>query len=876
MTLPGGTVTFFFSDVEGSTRLATALGDAFATALEAHRRAIRSAFAAHHGIEVSTSGDSFFAVFVSASDAAAAALLTQRSLADLPGTVDHRISVRIGLHTGQAVQVGRDYVGLDVHLAARISDAGHGGQTLMSEATRDALGGSLPAGGVATDLGRHRLKDVGPQRIWQLDGPGLAPDRFPPLRSLEAHPSNLPVAASPLVGRARECAEITALIGRSSVVTVTGAGGIGKSRVALEVARAIVDRFPDGVFHLDMLATPDASTLAAALLEVMNPRGSADTDARAALLERLRSRDLLLVLDTADRVEGLPDLVAAIAATCPRMRVLLTSRSPLHLAAEVEYPLQPLPADQAVELFNVRAQAVRAQSLEDPASRSAVERLVARLDGIPLAIELAAARTRLFSPAVMLDRLEKRLPALGQGARDLPDRQRTLHDTISWSCELLRPAEQATFRDLGAFAGSFDLAALEAVVAPIEGEDVVTLLEVLVDRSLVATADATEGEPRFRLLGPIREFARDVLRGSGLEEAARERHARHWVAFAASRLDQRTQPRLETIREVDLNEADIRAALDWATGARPALALELAGLLGRYWWLRGRVHEGLGWLEPALEAVGTSRDAATASEPIPAQTLARAEFWAGVLLDDAGRQPEAASRLERCLELQRGLGDEVAVARTLNSLGVVARSLGDLDRAEGLFEESIERKQALGDRAGVATSVSNLGVVASDRGQYDDAVRFMAEALEIDRALAGGSEVVAHANLGSALVRAGRRREGLDELRIALPGIIELGDPELVTEMLISLARNALEAPGEPARIGAARLLYAADAIRRREDLPGHPADQREFDELLTRVSARLDAEALAPLRSEAVAIDFDAGISLARSALDEAAAMPR
>jgi predicted ATPase/class 3 adenylate cyclase len=874
MTLPGGTVTFFFSDVEGSTRLATALGDGFANVLEAHRRTVRSALVANRGVEVSTAGDSFFAVFTSAADAAAAAVSIQGALADLPGSVETSIRVRIGLHTGQAVQVGNDYVGLDVHLAARVADAGHGGQILISEASRGAIGGVLPAGATLTDLGRHRLKDVGPQRIWQLDRIGSPANRFPPLRSLEAHPSNLPVAASPLIGRGRECAEITALIGSSSVVTVTGAGGIGKSRVAIEVARSIVDRFPDGVFHLDMLATPDTATVAAALLELMDARGSPETDARTALLERLRSRDLLLVLDTADRVEGLPDLVAAIAATCPRIRVLVTSRSPLHLTAESEYPLQPLAMVAAVALFDARAQAAGSRAPADASSRPAVERLVARLDGIPLAIELAAARTRLFSPAAILDRLEKRLPTLGQGARDLPDRQRTLQDTISWSCELLRPAEQAAFRDLGAFAGSFDLAAVEAVAAPGESEDIVALLDVLVDRSLVAPADASEGEPRFRLLGPIREFAHDALIESGLEERVRERHARHWVAFATKLLDQLGQPSLDVVRAVDANEADIRAALDWTTGNRPALTLELAGLLGRYWWLRGRVHEGLGWLEPALLAADARR-AMTTEDPVAPRALARAEFWAGVLLDDAGRQAEASTRLEACLELQRGLGDDVAMARTLNSLGVVARSLGELDRAQALFEESIERKRVLGDRAGLATSLSNLGVVASDRGRFDDAVRFMAEALEIDRALSSGSEVVAHANLGSALIRAGRMQEGLDELRIALPGIAELGDPELVTEVLISLARYALAAPGEPAALGAARLLFGADAIRRRENRPAHSADLREHDELVALAAGRLEADALAPVRSEAGAIDIDAGLRLARSALDDAAALP-
>jgi predicted ATPase len=869
--LPGGTVTFLFSDVEGSTRLASALGDRFAEVLEGHRRVVRAALAAHIGVEVSTAGDSFFAVFSSASDGAAAAVAIEAGLrADPAGSGDEPIRVRIGLHTGQAVRVGHDYVGLDVHLAARVSDAAHGGQILVSEATHAAIAERLPHGSRITDLGRHRLKDVGPQRIWQLDGPGRAPDRFSVLRSLEAHPSNLPVAVSPLVDRQLECAELADLVARSSIVTVTGAGGIGKSRVALEVARSIVSRFPDGLFHLDLIAIPDASTVAGALLELMSPRASPDLETRVALLDRLRSRDLLLVLDTADRVEDLPGLVAGIAASCPRIRVLLTSRSRLRLAAEVEYPLAPLPTDPAIELFNARAQAARGQSMLDPGSRPVVERLVARLDGIPLAIELAAARTRIFTPAALLDRLERSLPSLGEGARDLPDRQRTLHDTIEWSCELLQPGEQAAFRELGVFAGSFDLAAVEAVVRPSGGGDAIVLLESLVDRSLVVADQRDDGEPRFRLLRPIREFALDALRADGREDAVRERHARHWVAFVTERLDRPGQPGLAMLRDVEVNEADLRAALEWTLqgggGEMTRLGLELAGELGRYWWLRGRVQEGVSWLERGLAAaVGVP-----ATEAGPIRIRARALFWAGVLLNDAGRAIQAADRLEACLALQRQAGDDIGVARTLNSLGVVASTIGDLERAETLLEESIERKRALGDRSGIPVTLSNLGIVASDRGRYDDAVRFMAEALEIDEGLGGGSVVVSHANLGASLIRAGRHQEGLAEIRLAQPGIAGLRDPVLVVESLTSLAWVALGAEGDAAARRGARLAFAADAVREREGLPLRPAERTEVDELAARVSARLDAGALAPLRAEARAIDLDAALTLAGEALGE------
>ena len=864
--LPTGTVTFFFSDIEHSTRLATKLGDAFVPVLERHRRMMRAAFEAWRGVEVSTSGDSFFAVFPATVDAIEAAASVQRAFAD-DGAAD-AVRVRIGVHTGQAVRVGRDYVGLDVHLASRIADAGHGGQVLVSETTRAALDGDLPAGLRLADLGRYRLKDVGPQRLWQLDGRDLPAGPFPPLRTLEAHPTNLPVPQSSMVDREREHGELTDLVPRSSVLTITGPGGIGKTRLAIEVARSLVPRFPDGVFYLELAATPDAAATAEALIEVLGLRLSPDEDVVATLLDGLRSRDLLLVLETADRVADLAGLVASIAGACPRIRVLVTSRSPIHVAAEREYPVAPLPLDPAVELFAARASAVRPQFTLDDGTRSAVERLVARLDGIPLAIELAAARTRVFSPAVLLDRLERRLPALGEGARDVPDRQRTLASTIAWSCELLPRDEQVLFWEIAAFPGSFDLAAVEAIATPPSGGDVAALLEALVDRSLVLAEEAGTGEPRFRQLGPIREFALDGLGASGTEDEVRVRLATHWVEFARRQHELRnTEGGIGAIRSVQSEEPNLRGALEWAVADIPTtvvpdrarLGLQLAGLLGRYWWLRGRVHEGVTWLERSLTAL---------EESLADADLARALFWLGVLLDDARRPVEAATRLEAALAIYREIGDEVGIARTLNSLGVVARSIGEVDRAERLLAESIERKEKLGDRPGIAVSLSNLGVLSTDRGRFEDAVDYMRRALAIDEDVGTDSLTVAVINLANALIRAGRSQEGVAELRRALPGLADLEDPELVADALTGLASLTLESNAESAPARAARMLSAATALRARERLPLRPVDRHEVDELEARLMSRLEEGNLVEARFAAAAVDVEAALAILREEL--------
>jgi predicted ATPase/class 3 adenylate cyclase len=865
--LPTGTGTFFFSDIEQSTRLASRLGDGYVDVLARHREIIRAAFDAWRGREVSTGGDSFFAVFPAPTDAICAAALIQRSF-DAEGTGSDNVRVRIGLHTGQAVRVGHDYVGLDVHLAARIADAGHGGQVLISEATRAALGGDPPPGLRFHDLGRHRLKDVGPQRLWQLEGAELPAGPFPPLRSLEAHPTNLPAAASPMVDRERELGELMDLAPGVSVLTITGPGGIGKTRLALELARALVPRFPDGVFYLDLAATSDAPTAAEALLDVLQLTASTDDGPVATLLAGLRSRDLLLVLETADRVAGLPELVAGIAAACPRIRVIVTSRSPLHVQAEREYSVAPLPRQPAVELFIARAAAVGARLATDAATSAAIERLVTRLDGIPLAIELAAARTRMFSPSVLLDRLERDLPALGAGAVDAPDRQRTLQGTIAWSCDLLPLDQQTLFRELAVFPESFDLAAVEAIGTPPSTGDIVAVLEGLVDRSLVLAEAGATGEPRFRLLGPIREFALHGLRSTRMEDAVRTRFAEHWAAFT-----RQLQESVEAgaggaaLQAMSTEEANLRAALRWATSAagtlpgrgRAPVALALAGSMGRYWWSRGRVHEGLDWLERALFAGEGGRAEVD---------VARALYWKGVLLDDARRPDEARAALEQALSLYHDLHDDAGIARTTNSLGVVARSMGDVESAERLLNESVELKRSLGDRAGMAVSLSNFGVLATDLGRLDEAVEYMRQALAIDEEYGTGAVPVAIANHGNALIRAGRFAAGVAELRRALPGLEELGDPELVADALAGAAAAALESAEDSAPARAARLLSASTVLRSNAGLPLRAMEREELDALEARIHARLDGPAMAAAQAEVAAVDVESALAMLRDEL--------
>ena len=480
MTRPTGRLTFCFSDVEGSTRLLIGLGDGYAGAHAEHQRIVRAAFDAHSGMEISTEGNSFFAVFVNAAEAVAAAADIQRGLAAhaWPEGADFR--VRLGLHTGQAVIAGDDYVGLDVNRAARIANAANGGQTVLSDTARASVGSSLPGDLALRDLGRHRLKDVGVERLWQLDVPGLA-DTFGPLRSLEAHPTNLPTERTSFVGRTGERAALAAAVRVSPLVTVTGPGGIGKSRLAIAVAKSLVGEFPDGVFYVDLASHDQVEPLLSELARISDTRLSPDGDPVAAILGRFVGRSALLVFDTADRLRGFGTLVSRLLDACTDLRVLVTARMPLHLGAETEFPLSTLdlpPArtgderaiamSSAVQLFVRRAQSVRPDLELGQHNAATIAAITARLDGLPLAIELAAARIRVLPPEAILARLVRRLPVLKGGAVDSPERQRTIEATIAWSYELLEPDERVMLGRLSVFSDVFDL---ESALAVSEGSD---------------------------------------------------------------------------------------------------------------------------------------------------------------------------------------------------------------------------------------------------------------------------------------------------------------------------------------------------------------------------------------------------------------------
>jgi predicted ATPase/class 3 adenylate cyclase len=867
--LPSGQLSFFFSDVEGSTRLLTDLGARFATLLGDHQRLMRGAFAAHRGTEISTEGDSFFAVFTSALDAVGAAADAQRSLAAYDWPVGHEFHVRIGIHTGRAILAGDNYVGIEINRAARISSAANGGQVVLSHEVSEAVAAELPADLALLDLGRHRLKDVGVTRLWQLQIGGLEA-RSSPLRTLEANPSNLPAQATSFVDRETEVAALRRLITDNPIVTITGAGGIGKSRLAVEFARAVLRDYPDGVFYLDLAPIDRIETAIAELAVLMDVRIPPTGDVSDVLLEYLKDRRVLWVLETADRHPGIATFVARVVENCPTTRLLVSARAPLHVRAEQELSVQPLPipalgsslesalGSPSVELFVRRAQAVKPSFELTVSNVDAVCAIVRRIDGLALAVELAASATRLLSPSAILSRLEQSMPLPGGAPIDAPERQRTLADTIAWTYELLQSPDQSFLQRLAVFAGVFDLRAVAAVATDVDRPDWgeprgLDALSTLIDHSLVLRVESDD-EDRYRLLGPIRDFAAAALNESKDSAYVRNRHATYMLEVAGREAQLLDTPReIEALSALDRAGDELRVALGWAIASDHVehLGLRLAAALGRPWYLRGRVHEGATWLMRALAA----------DPEAPREIRAEALHWLGVMLDEQRDEANAIDRLDEALAIQREMGDERAIARELNSLGVVRRNIGDLEAAESLLMESLNRRRARSDLAGVATVLTNLGIVAIDRRHFVLAIARLEEALEIDQRLgARGGSAYSSSALGTARLRAGQRDEADSLLRSALSVFHELEDVDGIAESLERLGEVAVG--DDPGR--AARLLLGAQSIRERERIRLRQIDEDTVSQLLGRAVDALGPDQLAAARADAAAMDVDAAVAFA------------
>jgi predicted ATPase/class 3 adenylate cyclase len=838
--LPTGTVTLLFTDIEGSTRMLRSLGDDYGAVLRAHRTILRTAVQRHGGVEFGTEGDACFCAFPGADGALAAAAEAQHALAaaDWPGGAAPR--VRMGVHTGAPVVVDGDYVGLDVHRVARICSAAHGGQVLVSESTRDT---AAPGGHRAfRDLGHHRLKDLDrPERLYQLVAAGLAED-FPAPRSLPT-PSNLPAVPTSFVGRDTELADVCELLARPDVrlLTLTGPGGTGKTRLALEVSRALASRFPDGVWFVPLATVTDPALVGLAVvgaLGLANPTGRTWID---VIADRLRDWAALLVVDNFEHVAEAGPFVAELLARAPGIAVLATSRVVLGLTGEHEYPVRPLPSGEAATLFAQRARAVRPHfTLDGDGTRATVDDICARLDGLPLAIELAAARLRLLSLDDLRRGLQDRLPLLTSRARDLPERQRTLRGTIDWSYRLLAPDEQALLRRLSVFVGGCTWASAEAVSAGDDGP--VDGLETLVEHSLVWCQE-TGGLVRHRMLATIREYAGERLEQAGERDRLRRRHA-EWFAGRAHQayLGLDSEDQLGALAWYDAEMDNLRAALTWTLerpdeAGRLDLALSLVHSLGYVWYTRGLTREALSWLDQIV-AMGPG------GEPGLRGALC---YWLGAFATRQGRSEQAAAAYREAAGLFAAADDDsTRVAKTLNALGAVAVGQGDGAEARRCWNEALTLVRADDGpdaRHTEAFITANLGDLAFEDGDLAEARALLERAIEmlqprgdrwamaiVQRYLAKvlaaqGERPLAYALLSEALslLRAvSERTELADTLEILATLAAQDGEVERVVRLLTAAAaiRGAAGAPlGDHQRALLVRALQPASAALGRDVL---------------------------------------------------------
>ncbi len=886
---PSGTVTLLFTDIEGSTRLVQHLGDRYPAALAEHQQLLRAAFGERGGREIDSQGDSFFVAFGRAEDAVAAAVEGQRALEAHLWPDGGAVRVRMGLHSGEPIPVADRYVGLDVHRAARICAAGHGGQVLLSHATRALVEHDLPTGVSLHDLGVHRLKDLPhPERMFQLLIPGLSAE-FPPLRSLDARPNNLPLPRGLLVGREAEVAAVAQLLLRGDVglVTLTGPGGTGKTRLALQVGTELLDHFRDGVYFVALAPVSDPNVVASAIVEVLGMRETPGRPLSESLKDYLRDRMALLVLDNFEQVLDAGPLVAELLSAAPKLQVLVTSRAVLHLYGEHAFPVPPLALpprgprpsaelvaeSEAVRLFVDRARAAKPDFAVTADNAAAVAEICHRLDGLPLAIELAAARIRLLPPAALLERLERRLPLLTGGPRDLPARQQTLRNAVAWSYDLLGEDERSLFRCLGAFVGGCALKSVEAVCQAADAleSDLLDGVASLVDKSLLRQ-DERGDEIRFRMLETIREYAAEQLEASGEAAATRRRVAEHYLELAEQAAPELRRPgQVDWLARLEREHDNLRAAMEWFRQSGEAeQGLRLASAL---WWfltLRGYFAEARGWLEEMLSLGGAS-----------ARSRARAWALSGAGLAGWWDHDLAISRahLEESIEIWRELADEPGLAFALGCLSLTSLAEGDLPGARSLLEESLAVAERTEDAWGVALSKGVLGRIALRVGDYAEAESRLEESLAARRRIGDRWVIAQNLNGLGDLARClgdHARAQGRYEDSLALAR--ELGDRLTMASLLHNLGYVAL-AQGDP-RGASARFQESIALFRGLGDRPGvaeclaglagsAAAQQPEAAARLFGAAADL-LEAVGAPMSATNRADHERSIAAARALLDQ------
>jgi predicted ATPase/class 3 adenylate cyclase/Tfp pilus assembly protein PilF len=929
---PTGTVTFLFTDIEGSTTLAQQHPAEWESARQRHHAILREAIEAQHGYVFQVVGDAFCVAFATAPEALAAALAGQHALqAESWGITP--IRVRMGLHTGAAEARDGDYLGyLTLAQVQRVMSAAYGGQTLLSNASAGLLSAQLPIDVTLRDLGEHCLKGLlNPEHIWQVVAPSMRSD-FPALISLNSIPNNLPVQLTSFIGRDKEIIEAKRLLAETHLLTLTGAGGTGKTRLSLQVAAELIDNFRDGVWFVELAPVSDPALVAPTIAHVLRLSDSPGTPLIEVLKDYLRGKEILLVLDNFEQLVDAAPFVKTLLTTAPKLKALISSRTILRIAGEREYavpllafpdpkhlpPLEQLTQYEAVRLFIERARTVKSDFSVSNESAPAIAEVCYRLDGLPLAIELAAARVRLLPPQKMLAQLTNKLKFLISSARDLPARQQTLRGAIDWSFELLAPAEQALFRRLAVFLGGATLEAIEAVCNADSIISVFDGIESLVDKSLLKQKEHG-AEPRFMMLEMIREYAREKLVEAGELESMRDRHLRYFLDLseqsgpALSSLGHMASLAALGLNVLEGEDDNLSAALAWGLEHDPDLSLRLAGALGGYWMVSGHLTEGRRWLRESLARVDAAPPVAGEAGGARQNTRALALAEAGTLatvqgdvrtarplleeavsllrrLDDRPRLgltltmlglttfflddiPVARAVLEEGAELGRAVNNKSDLALALTFLGqVIFRSSKDYAAARPYFEEAVKLGQEIGNGDRAADIWNNWGLAAYQAGEYEEARRCFLASMTIHERLPGGQfQNISRSGLADVAWRLGDydQAEALNgEVLTEWQRLGNRGAMARILECLAFVAKDRAQVEAGDQSLAlfrrAAILLGAADMLRMSSGNPMTGAEHDEYEREIAGVRSALDPAVFDSARADGRGLTLEQAVALA------------
>lgn len=920
---PTGTVTFLFTDIEGSTRLLQTVGSRYAELLSQQREILREIFLRMQGVEVDTQGDAFFYAFPRATDAVLAAVEAQEAITEQEWPGGAEVRIRMGLHTGESLELGREgYVGIDVHRAARIAHAGHGGQILLSASTAAIIKHDLTDDFLLLDLGEHRLKDLRhPLHFFQIQSRGQ-PSKFPPLRSLDQPPSNLPHQLTKFIGRNSEIAEIEGLLTSNRLVTLTGAGGCGKTRLALMVAENLTGDFKDGVWLVKLDGLADASLVPQAVASVFGVRESPGWSLIDILSENIKPRNVLMVLDNCEQVVvACAQLTETLLQKCPRLKFLCTSREALGIAGEIVWAVPPLSLSEegsdenllpryedqglsgqseAVQLFVDRAASMMPGFILTNENAAPIAEICRRLDGIPLAIELAAARVRALSLRQIAQRLDDRFHLLVGGSRTAEPRQQTLAATLDWSYALLSEPERKVFQRLSSFSGGCTLEAAEAICAGggVQPGEVLGLLSQLVEKSLVVVDRPTDEDTRYRLLETIRQYSGEKSAESGEADETRDRHLDYFVEWTEMAQPHLTGPdQFVWINRMEAEHDNIRAALEWSQAAAGGAeaGLRLASALGPFWKLRSYHTEGRRRLSAVL-----AREGAEQRTVLRARVLHHASSLAFFQSDysttrrlaeeslniarengDAGRL-EAANALEilaevatetgdystptklyeEALAIYREVGDLVGIGDTLKMLGWGAMRTGDYELAEGFLNEGLLFCRRSGDVRQISSALAGSGELALRRGQFQRAEEFLKESLALSRR--SGEKWGIAIVLGS-LGWIALRRDDYGKMRSLLGESLEIrtetGDRGGIAWCLEKLA----EANYEQAHFQRSAMIYgAASALRASVGSAIDATDRPDYERTIAELQTAIGEQAFQAAWERGVAMTLKQAIDLA------------